>query len=95
MPNLEKAVERIKTLQCPTGELENRIIGILEDYKVATRNEIVIDRDHELYKDEEWNRDGTETYRIKISNKVSPSITVIAKSGQDDYVAQVVDAYIH
>ena len=48
MPNLEKAVERIKTLQCPTGELENRIIGILEDYKVATRNEIVIDRDHEV-----------------------------------------------
>ena len=37
----------------------------------------------------------TKTYRIKISNKVSPSITVIAKSGQDDYVAQVVDAYIH
>ena len=35
MTNLEKAIDRIKILECPTGELEERLVSILEDYKVA------------------------------------------------------------
>ena len=99
MPNLEKAIKRIKRLQCPTGELEDRVTSILEDYRVGARHEISIDRNDGFYRDEEWSdqwdKDGTEAYRVRISNKASPSITVIARSGHDDYVAQVVDVYLN
>ena len=32
MTHLEKAINRIKMLECPTGELENRVIDIFEEY---------------------------------------------------------------
>lgn len=88
MANLEKAIDRIKILQCPTGELEDRVAGILAYYNVATRNEIIINRDEAL------DKDGAEAYTVKISDKIDPSITILARSGHDDYVAQVVDAYL-
>ncbi|MEN6459912.1 MAG: hypothetical protein ABFC94_00890 [Syntrophomonas sp.] len=84
--NLEKAIERIKVLECPTGEVENRVVGILEDFKVANRNMITISREEQ--------EDGLEAYSAVISSNKEHHITVLAKSGLDDYVATVVDACI-
>lgn len=88
MPKLEDAVERIKKLECPTGDMENRVAGILEDYGVANKNEITIKRDENL------DRDGAEGYSVRPTMSKERSIVVLATSGMDDYVAKVVDAYI-
>ncbi len=89
MNNLEKAIDRIKVLECPTGELENRVVSILEDYEVANRDKITINRD------EQWDRQGLEAYSAIISGNKEQQITVLAKSGLDDYVATVIDVYIN
>lgn len=88
MGSLERAIERIKILECPTGDLENRVAGILDDYEVASRDAITITREEQL------DENDAETYRAVISGNKEHCITVLAKSGLDDYVATVVDAYI-
>ncbi|MDR7871204.1 MAG: hypothetical protein RIN55_10110 [Tissierellaceae bacterium] len=86
--NLQSAIDRIRSLECPTGEVETRVAGILEDYKVANKNEL------NIYRNEELDRDGNEAYTATFSNIPNQSLVVLAKSGVDDYVATVVDAYI-
>lgn len=88
MSKIEDAIERIKILECPTGEVENRIAGILEDYGVANRSEIEVKRHGVL------NINGAEEFCAKISGTDKQSIIVLASSGMDDYVAKVTDAYI-
>ena len=88
MKNLNNAVERIKILECPTGDIENRVTGILEDYGVANKNDISVNRD------KRYDTDGTEAYNIKLSKNTEESIIVLAQSGYDDYVAKVVNVYI-
>lgn len=88
MGNLEEAIERIKALECPTGDIEDRVISILENYEVADGDMITVNREEQL------DADGLETYSAVISGKTEKYITVLAKSGLDDYVATVVDAYV-
>ncbi len=86
--NINNAIDRIKALECPTGEVETRVAGILEDYKVANKNEL------NIYRNEELDKDSNEAYTAVFSNLPNQSLVVLAKSGLDDYVATVVDAYI-
>lgn len=87
MEQFDKALDRIKKLECPTGEVENRVIGILEDYNVANKNDVIINRASQL------DKDGTIAFSAKI-NGANFSITVLTKSGMDDYVAKVENVYI-
>jgi len=89
MAKLEDAIERIKILECPTGHVEHRIAGILEDYKVANKSEISIKREESL------DREGSQGYIAKLSDGRGTSIVVLANSGMDDYVAKVTDVYIN
>lgn len=86
--SVQSAIDRIKSLECPTGEVETRVAGILEDYKVANKNDL------NIYRNEELDRSGTEAYTAIFSNIPNQSLVVLARSGPDDYVATVVDAYI-
>ena len=88
MSNIEDAIERIKILECPTGEVENRIAGILEDYGVASRGKVEVARYEGLI------INGAEGFCVKIPGEKNRSIMVFANSGMDDYVAKVVDAYL-
>jgi hypothetical protein len=88
MSHIEDAIERIKELECPTGKVENRIAGILEDYGVAYRSEV------EVEKYEGGKINGVEEFCVKIPGDKNQSIIVLANSGIDDYVAKVKDAYI-
>jgi len=87
MSVLEDAVERIKILECPTGDLEQRVKGILEEYGVANGNDLMVSRD------ERFDQKEAQAYSATISGD-QQSILILAKSGLDDYVAQVVDVYI-
>ena len=90
MSVLEDAVERIKILECPTGDLEQRVKGILEEYGVANGDKLMVSRDKRFDQNE------AQAYSATIlgDQEQSQSIVILAKSGLDDYVAQVVDAYI-
>lgn len=89
MAKIEDAIERIKRLECPTGDLGYRVAGILEDYGIANSNEITVNREESL------DRDGAEAYSTRIPNNGGESLVVLARAGLDDYVAMVVDAYIN
>lgn len=88
MEKFKDAIERIKILQCPTGDVENRVAGILEDYGVANRKEITVNRNEEL------DSIGAEAYSVQIGGN-KESIVVLARSGKDDYVAEVVGVYMN
>lgn len=86
MNKIDEAIDRIRRLECPTGDLENSVTLILEDYGVATISNVNIDRDNSL------DRDDAQAYRVNIAGE-KQSIIVLAESGYDDYVAKVVDVY--
>lgn len=86
MNKIDEAIISIRSLECPTGQLENKVAGILEKYGVAGRTQIIIDREKIL------DTDGAQAYKVKIADKGQPLI-VMAQSGYDDYVARVVDVY--
>lgn len=86
MSKMDDAINRIRILECPTGELENRVAEILEDYGVAERSKININRAGSLDHDE------AQAYRVKMAGE-DFSFVVLAQSGLDDYVAKVVDVY--
>lgn len=86
MNKINDAIGRIKALECPTGDLETRVLEILEDYKVADKNKINID------KNDDFNTDDEQVYSVKIAGE-NKSIVVVSKLGCDDYVEKVVDVY--
>lgn len=88
MATVEDAIERIKELECPVGEVKNRVRGILMEYKVANGSEITVSRDHSL------DKSGARGYRAHASRDSGLDIAVLTVSGMDDYVSQVIDAYI-
>ena len=88
MQDTKELIERLKILQCPTGDIEYRIAAILKDHNIENVSKIKVD------KNEAFIDNGEETYNAEITLKDGKSIVVVAKSGMDDYVAKVVDAYI-
>jgi hypothetical protein len=88
MATIKEAIERIKALECPTGDIQNRITGILADYEIANKGEIVVSREHSL------DENGAQGYNAKISREGGIDIVILAVSGGDDYVMKVRDAYI-
>lgn len=88
MATIEEAIRRIKTLECPTGDIRNRVVGILTDYEIANKSEIMVSRERSL------DKKGVRGYNAKICREGGTDIVILAVSGQDDYVAKVSDAYI-
>ncbi|MDF2547640.1 MAG: hypothetical protein K0R93_2538 [Anaerosolibacter sp.] len=88
MSRLTDAMERIRALECPTGDVAHRVTGILEDYEVANGEAITVEREGELGKN------GLEVYRAEIGNVGEQPIMIIVQSGADDYVAKVIDVHI-
>lgn len=86
MKKIDEAIDRIKVLECPTGDLENRVTEILEDYGVADRNKINVSTN------KYFDKDAAQAYRVEIQGEEKP-IIVLAKAGYDDYVEKVVDVY--
>ncbi len=87
MAGLTAAIERIKVLECPTGDLESRITEILGEYEVLNQNEVTVNRVKGL------DKEGKEAYRAQISGEQEASVLILVEAGLDDYVAKVVDVY--
>lgn len=86
MNKIDEAIDRIRILECPTGDLESRVAEILEDYRIADRSKVNIHRDSKL------DREDAQAFKVQIPGE-RQSIVVMAKSGYDDYVAKVTDVY--
>lgn len=87
MGNLDEVVEKIRVLECPTGQLGVRLEEILEDYHLGDMDSVRIEEDEDI------NLDGTKGYSIEIPEE-GETIRVFSTAGLDDYVEKVVDAYI-
>jgi hypothetical protein len=88
MGNLEDALDRIKKIECPTGDLGKWIAGIVEDYNIGPKNEVKVMRVNDL------DRNGAKGYKVEVAGQRENSMVVMATFGMDDYVMKVVDAYI-
>ncbi len=86
MSRINEAISRIRHLECPTGDLENRVAEVLLDLGVANPNQVNIKRDNKLSSGE------AQAYRVEIADE-GDTFVVLARSGYDDYVAKVTDAY--
>ena len=86
MSKINEAISRIRSLECPAGDLQNRVTEILLDYGVTNLDKVNIKRDNKLSNGE------AQAYRVKIAD-AGESFVVMAKSGYDDYVTKVTDAY--
>jgi hypothetical protein len=82
MDQMSEALNTIRSLDCPTGDLENRVADILDEYGIAQRSRI------KITKLETTDRDDGETYQVDIPEQ---SFIMQAKSGLDDYVVKVVN----
>lgn len=88
MKSIENAIDRIKNLECPTGEVEIHVADILEDYQVANRNNLSI------FRSKQFDKDGAKAYSATFNIESNESLVILVQSGLDDYVAKVTDAYI-
>lgn len=85
MRNYEDVIDRLKSMECPAGSVENKVLDILISYKVANPNNIVVKRDEKL------DNNDIEGYRAEIIGVNPMRLALLCRSGQDDYVAKVVD----
>jgi predicted Zn-dependent protease len=88
MTEYDSALAKIQKLECPTGDLEERIMEILTDYHVAEEDEI------QIVREQEYDRGGAQAYKINFDQYDGHAIIVLARSGADDYVARVTDVAI-
>ena len=84
MDKLDEAIKQIKEIECPTGELEQRVAVILSDYNLTNENI------NSVIRDEKMDIPGAEAFYAETTNG---KLVVIATSGMDDYVAKVTNAY--
>jgi len=85
MTKLKDAIDRISILECPTGELEKNIVNILEDYKVASKREIIISRHKKA------DRGDIKAYKIEFMNNKAQSFLIFTEVGMDGYVVKVLE----
>lgn len=88
MTKIEEAMDRIKNLECPAGELRSRIAQIMEEYGIENKDKVEVKRYEGI------NINGSAVFHIDIPDSQDESIVIIADSGMDDYVTKVTDAYL-
>lgn len=85
MNKLNEAIQKIEKLECPTGELELHVSGILSDYGLTEYNVKSLKRDEKF---------DTEEAQAFCADTKNGKLIVMASSGMDDYVAKVVNVYM-
>lgn len=80
-------LEKIKGIECPTDDVAERIISVLESYSPEGEYQVT------QREDDDFIHDGIKVYKIYSETPESPSIEAVVKEGQDHYVARVIDAY--
>jgi hypothetical protein len=85
---LDEVLDRIKNIECPTGHVEEWVSNAFKDYGFREDENLTVNRDKSL------DKNGLYAYRAHVDSMGNQSLILFAKSGMDDYVAKVVEAYI-
>ncbi|SEO62878.1 hypothetical protein [Propionispora vibrioides] len=89
MEPIDDILGRLKRMECPAGEVADRVRTMLAEYEAVAETEIAVFRERSL------DRDGTQGYVARFPrNQNGLGLAVLTESGMDDYVAKVVDAYL-
>lgn len=87
MDTNNRMLEEIKHLECPTDEVVDRVMSILEEHNPSGQYQIVEEADDDFIDDH------MKVYNVFSEDADLPSIGVVVKEGLDDYVAEVVEVY--
>lgn len=80
-------VKRIIGIECPTGEVTDRVINVLEDYNPGGEYQIT------SRPDTDYDETRLRYYRAFSETGDNPDLIMVVKEGKDGYVAKIVDAY--
>ena len=80
-------VKKIIGIECPTGEVADRVTSVLEEYNLGGEYQITSRADND------YEETRLRYYRAFSETNDNPDLIMVVKEGKDDYVAKVVDAY--
>jgi secreted Zn-dependent insulinase-like peptidase len=89
MSNIESIAKRLVGIECPTGEVERRVISkILDENHNCNSESLRVERVKELDKGE------FIAYKASGISSEEKNIIIYVDEGMDHYVAKVVETYI-
>ena len=87
MSQNEEIFAELKSIECATDSLVDRVIDVLENYNPNGEYQIVAEEDQDFV------HDNIRVYNAFSEDGTSPSIAIVVQEGLDHYVAKIVDAY--
>lgn len=87
MKEMEAVLMQLNELQCPAGEVEQRVEKIVAASGLSTKQEIQVSRNRQ------FDRDGATAYCVNLPGQATKEIIVLTAIGMDGYVEKVVQAY--
>lgn len=79
--------EELKSIECATDHLLDRVFDIIEKYNPNGEYQIIAEEDQDFI------HDNIRVYDAFSEDGLSPSFAVVVQEGLDHYVAKVIDAY--
>lgn len=87
MTESKQVLEELKTIECATDNLLDRLVDVLEHHNPEGEYQII------AQEDDDFIHDNIRLYNAFAEDGQSPSIAVVVQEGFDHYVARVIDAY--
>lgn len=87
MDENNEMLKRIIGIECPTDKVTDRVIDVLEDYRLGGEYQIVSESD------DDYDQTRLKFYRAYSESGDNPDLVMVVKEGKDGYVAKIVDAY--
>ncbi|MGE5632952.1 MAG: hypothetical protein ACM3TR_17935 [Caulobacteraceae bacterium] len=81
-------LKRIIGIECPTDNVTDRLINVLEEYNPGGEYQITAETDND------YEETRLKFYKAYSESGENPDIVAVVKEGKDDYVAKIVDAFI-
>ena len=79
--------EELKSIECASDNILERVTAVLERYSPNGEYQIV------TKEDDDFIHDNIRVYSAFSEDCTAPSISIVVQEGLDHYVAKVVDAY--
>jgi hypothetical protein len=83
----DNIIKRIIGIECPTDNVVDRVIGVLEEYNLDGQYQITSRTDGD------YDETRLKYYRAFSESGDNPDLIMVVKEGKDDYVAKILDAY--
>lgn len=81
-------LKRIIGIECPTGNVTDRVINVLEEYNLGGEYQIMSEAD------DDFDETRLRFYKAFSETADNPDFVMVVKEGKDGYVAKVVDAFV-